>query len=205
MSARESAGRFNLEIPLDASGIKDFKPDRAVKVVAFDAKGKSHEDVVKFDAKGKGSASLGFKEHPGSLQVVVGPEKASAEQLRGLQTISVDVAHRHWKGKNELVLSAIPISAYYWRWWWGWCTNYKITGRVVCANGNPVPGAQVCAYDVDAWWWWWSNEQVGCTTTDVNGAFEIDFTECCGWWPWYWWERPNWMLEPSLAAPISRP
>jgi hypothetical protein len=74
---------------------------------------------------------------------------------------------------------------------------------VVCANGvDPVAGATVCAYDVDWWWWWWSKDLVGCATTDLNGAFEIDFTRCCGWWPWWWWERRIWQLNPHLLDRI---
>jgi hypothetical protein len=200
------AGKANyrLEVPLDASGVKDFKPDRAVKVVAFDAKDRAYEGVVKFDAKGKGSAALSFDERPGSVRVVVGPESATTEQMRGLQTISFNVSSRQWANKKELSLNPVAISAFYWWWWWYWCRTFRITGRVLCANGNPVPGAQVCAYDVDWWWWWWSNQQVGCATTDVNGAFEIDFTWCCGWWPWWWWRYRTWLLEPTLAERISR-
>ncbi len=204
MAGKELQGRFRLGIPLDASGIKDFKPDRGVKVVAFDAKGRSYEDVVRLDAKGKGTANLAFEENPGSLRVVVGPDDASAEQMQGLQTISVDVAGRLWQGKSELTVSAITISAYYWFWWLRWCRHFRITGRVLCANGLPVPGAQVCAYDVDAWWWWWNKQQIGCATTDANGAFQIDFTWCCGWWPRWWWERRTWLLEPTLADRITR-
>jgi hypothetical protein len=203
MPEKDRRGEYQLKIPLDASGIKDFKPDRGVKVVAFDAKGRAYEHVAKLDAEGKGVASLSFEEL-GTVHVVVGPENASAEQMKGLQTISVDVSRRQWGDKRELTVAAIPISAYYWWWWFWWCRNFKITGRVLCENGNPVPGAQVCAYDVDWWWWWWSKEQVGCATTDVNGAFEIDFTWCCGWWPWWWWWSRTWLLEPMLAEQISR-
>lgn len=39
---------------------------------------------------------------------------------------------------------------------------------------------------------------MGCVTTDVNGAFEIDFKRCCGWWPWWWWEHRLWQLNPHL-------
>jgi hypothetical protein len=204
MANKEGRGNFRLEVPLDASGVKDFKPDRPVKVIAFDAKGRAYEDMVKLDAKGLGSALLSFEELPGNLHVVVGPEDASAEQMRGLQTISVDVARRQWGGKAELAISPILISPYYWWWWLWWCRTFKITGVVRCANGNPVPGAKVCANAVDRWWWWWGSQQVGCATTDVNGAFEIDFTWCCGWWPWWWWERSVWFLEPSLADRITR-
>ena len=35
----EKSGKFVLEVPLDASGIKDFKPDRPVKVVAYNRSG----------------------------------------------------------------------------------------------------------------------------------------------------------------------
>jgi hypothetical protein len=202
--AKSKNGEFRLHVPLDASGVKDFKPDRTVKAVAFDARGHVKEETVKFDKDGKGKASFTISETPGRLRVVVGPPNASAEQLKGLQTIAVDVSAGQWAGKNELTLTPIPISAYYWWWWFWWCRDFKITGRVVCADGiSPVPGATVCAYDVDWWWWWWSKDSVGCATTDVNGAFEIDFVRCCGWWPWWWWEQRVWLLEPNLVSRIS--
>lgn len=199
-----SNASYRLLVPLDASGVQDFKPDRAVKVVAFDAKGRAYEGLVKFDEKGHGAASLAIEEVSGNLHVIVGPENASTEQLKGLQTISVDVGRRQWADKRELTLSPIAISHYYWWWWLRWCRRFKISGVVRCADGNPVPGAKVCAYDVDWWWWWSSKQQVGCATTDQHGAFEIDFTWCCGWWPWWWWRERQWFLEPLLAERITR-
>ena len=204
MVAKAAGGEFRLLVPLDASRVSDFKPDGAVKIVAFDAQGRAYEDVVRLDAKGQGRATLSFDGAPGNLHVVVGPEDATTEQMRGLQTISVDVARRRWGGKAELALAPIIISSYYWWWWRRWCRRFRITGVVRCADGHPVPGAKVCAYDVDWWWWWWSNQQVGCATTDENGAFEIDFTWCCGWWPWWWWRYRVWFLEPTLAERLSR-
>jgi hypothetical protein len=204
MPAKERTDKFSLEVPLDASGVSDFKPERAVKVAAFDQTGRAYESLVKLDARGKGAATLTFEQMPGNLRVVVGPEDATAEDLSGLQTISVNVSRLQWAGKPRLTIAAIPISSYYW-WWWGWwCRKFKITGRVLCPDGHPVPGAKVCACDVDKWWWWWSEQQAGCATTDQNGAFEINFTWCCGWWPWWWWARRQWMLEPSLADRITR-
>jgi hypothetical protein len=200
---RTHEGEFKLEVPLDASGVKGFKPDRAVKVIAYGQTGHASEQTVRLDEKGKGNAILTFSEPPGGLRVVVGPENASAEQLKGLQTIGVNVSARQWGNKKELTLTPVAISAYYWWWWLGWCREYKITGRVLCPNGSPVPGAQVCAYDVDWWWWWWSEELVGCATTDASGSFEIDFTRCCGWWPWWWWELREWQLEPTLVGRIA--
>ena len=201
MASNPDSG-FKLHVPLDASGIKDFKPDKAVKVVAFDSKGAAQEQLVKLSAVGKGDATFAFKTKPGALRVVAGPEDATAKELQSLQTISVSVSAHAWQDARTLTLSAIVISDYYWRWWLIWCRNFTVRGRVVCADGSPVPGAQVCAYDVDWWWWWVSEDLIGCATTDANGAFEIDFRWCCGWWPWWWWVQRTWRLEPLLVQRI---
>src|SRR5271166_380979 len=203
MSVTGQEATYTLAVTLDASGIKGRQADHALKIAVFDAKGGATEHRVAFNDAGHGRASFTFRGHPGRLRVVVGPEKATTEQLRGLQTIAVDVSPRQWAGTRELSLSPIAISPYYWRWWLWWCRDFKITGRVVCADGSPVPGATVCAYDVDFWWWWWSKDLVGCATTDVNGSFEIDFSRCCGWWPWWWWARRVWLLEPNLVDRIG--
>jgi hypothetical protein len=97
----------------------------------------------------------------------------------------------------------VRIAPYYWYWWFIWCREFTIRGVVVCANGQPVPGATVCAYDVDWWWWWSSTQLIKCATTDASGAFEIKFTWCCGWWPWWWWQQHHWRLEPSLVERIA--
>ena len=65
-----------------------------------------------------------------------------------------------------------------------------------------MPGAEVCAYDVDWFWWWWSKQQVGCATTDINGSFDISFRWCCGFWPWWWWENRFWEFRPEIAEAI---
>lgn len=204
MAANDQNPSYKLLVPLDASSVQDFKPDQAVKVVAFDAKGRAYEALAKLDAKGNGVATVAIDQPSGNLHVVVGPESATAEQLKNLQTIAVEVGRRQWGDKKELTISPVLISNYYWWWWIRWCRRFRITGVVRCANGDPVPGAKVCAYDVDWWWWWSSKQQVGCATTDVNGAFEIDFTWCCGWWPWWWWRQRQWFLEPLLAERITR-
>ena len=198
----EKTGKFILEVPLDASGIKDFKADQGVKVVAYNRRGAAASSaVVKLNDKGQGVANLNFNEHPGGLRVAVGPENASDEDLSHLQTISVNVPPNRWK-ETKAALTPIAISAYYWWWWRWWCRDYTITGRLVCADGSPVPGATVCAYDVDWWWWWFSEYQVGCAVTDANGAFQISFRRCCGWWWWWWWEQRVWVVDPYLADRI---
>ena len=194
--------RFKLEVPLDASSLKDLKHERGIKVVAY-GKNVTREEVLKLDRDGRGSVTFSFDHAPGSLNVAIGPESASAQDLKNLQTISVNVPSTRWNEVNSVKLTPLAISPYYWDWWWRWCQSFKVTGRVLCPDGRPVAGATVCAFDVDWWWWWTSQDQVGCATTDVNGAFQIDFTRCCGWWPWYWWYARDWQLDPLVTEKIT--
>lgn len=195
-------GRFGLEVALDASSVEDFKPEGSVKVALVASDGKVTSKVTNLNTKGQGSVSFGFERPPGSLQVIVGPGDASDQEIVGLQTITHTVSASVWGEQSSLKLP-VTISAYYWYWWRRWCRIFTITGRVVCPDGNPVPGAVVCAYDVDKWWKWWSLQQVGCATTDANGTFALKFRWCCGWWPWWWWRERYWQLEPSLAEQIT--
>ena len=202
MTVREDRDTFKLEIPLDASGIEDFKHDQSVKVAVQNRKWSVSSQTVKLDAKGQGIATFTFFANPGTLRILVGPESASDEELLGMQTLNLDLPARQWVDRRELRLPPILIPPYYWHWWLRWCRTFTIQGRVLCPDGSPVPGAKVCAYDVDWWWWWISNQQVGCDTTDATGAFEIKFRWCCGWWPWWWWKYRVWQLEPALAERI---
>jgi hypothetical protein len=194
---------FRLQVPLDASGVKGFSTDRVVKAIAYGSSGPTLEHTVKFDANGKGTASFTFERNPGSLTVAVGPDSASSEDLKHLQTISVAVSASSWQGQNSYTIPVVVISPYYWAWWWNWCQTYTVTGIVLCPDGSPVAGATVCAFDVDAWWWWTSEEQVGCATTGMDGSFSIEFTRCCYWWPWWWWETREWLLDPYLVDRIT--
>lgn len=192
---------YKIDLPLDATGIEDFKPDQAIKVVAQDRKGNYQSVSTRLDARGNGVASLAFEQNPGPLNLAIGPEDASNEELFALQTIRVDVPLNRGQ-EREIKLSPVRISPFYWFWWRRWCRKITLRGRVLCPDGSPVPGAKVCAFDVDWWWWWLSKQQVGCDTTDANGAFEISFRWCCGWWPIWWWQRRHWSLEPILAGKI---
>jgi hypothetical protein len=203
MTEQKQKEQFKLIVPLDASGIENFKPDQEPKVVVKDRKGSLHSQKVKLDNKGHGSATFTFDESPGPLGVFIGPGDASDEEMLGLQTISFNVSTRKWANKLELKLHPLRITPYYWRWWLWWCRTFTIRGRVVCADGSPVPGAKVCAYDVDWWWCWSSTQLVGCATTDINGEFEIKFRWCCGWWPWWWWRNRVWQLDPVLAERVG--
>lgn len=202
-TARTRSKEFTLEIPLDASQVKDFKPEQDLKVVIQAQDGSVTSRPASLGAKAQGSISVGFAKQPGRLRVVIGPAQATDEELLNSQTIGLDVPSRIWLKGREVTLAPIRISSYYWYWWLRWCQTYTIRGQVVCADGSPVPGAQVCAYDVDWWFFWSSTQLVGCATTDINGAFELDFRWCCGWWPWWWWRYRSWQLDDILLERVG--
>src|SRR4030043_513178 len=64
-----------------------------------------------------------------------------------------------WRSQPDLRL-VVMIPQYYLVWWLRWCRTFTITGRVVCPDGRPVPGATVCAYDIDFFWWWVNKQSV---------------------------------------------
>jgi hypothetical protein len=191
-----------LTVPLDAAGIEGLDLKQPVKVLLTSAGRPVASHTVTLDRKAQGSASFDVDDKPGGLRIIVGPPDASDEELLGLQTIGVDIPRRRFGAREEYLLPTIRITPYYWFWWLRWCRTFTIHGRLLCPDGSPVPGAVVCAYDVDAWWWWWSRQQVGCATTDANGAFTLTFRWCCGWWPWWWLRLRRWAVEPQLADHI---
>ena len=52
MARKEETGEFRLDVPLDASGIEDFKPEQPVKVLALAGDRPLASQTVKLDAKG---------------------------------------------------------------------------------------------------------------------------------------------------------
>lgn len=202
-SARSARrGGHRLVVPLDAAGVEGFTPDQRLKVVFVGADDVVRAETVALGKDGRGSVTFAL-DRPLSGRVLVGPADASDDDLQGMQTLAADVGVRAWRQAAELTLAPIVISSYYWHWWPRWCRRFTIRGRVVCPDGNPVPYAQVCAYDVDRWWWWLSEQEVGCATTDASGSFEIAFTWCCGWRPWWWFARRFWRVDPHIAERIS--
>jgi hypothetical protein len=195
---------FRLIVPLDASGIEGADPrEQALRVVAVRGEEIVGSQIARLDGSGRGEVVFGFEGRPGELRVLIGPESAADEDLPRLQTIAASVSARAWLEPGEVRLEPLRVPPFYWFWWLRWCRTFTVRGRVVCPDGNPVPGADVCAFDVDWWWWWAGIQQVGCATTDINGAFEITFRWCCGWWPWWWWHLRNWRLEPFLVQRVA--
>jgi len=194
---------FLLSIPLDATSVSDRETTQEIKVVAKDREGTLHSTTTKIGDDGKGVAKLKFPTHPGPLYLAIGPADASDDELMGLQTLTVNVVKHMWGKHNELKLRPVTISAYYWFWWRRWCRTFVIRGKVVCPNGNPVPGAEVCIFDVDSFFIWHSTQKIGCVTTDIDGTFEYKFRWCCGWWPWWWWRHRVWQLDDILVNRVA--
>ncbi|WP_321477389.1 carboxypeptidase-like regulatory domain-containing protein [uncultured Paludibaculum sp.] len=190
-----------LRIPIDASQIADAdRKQQKVKVAVQDRKGIKSQ-IIALDA-GKGEVKLDVDPKQ-TLSIAVGPATASDEDIFHLQTLTSKVSPTQWGTEKTLAIPALVITPQWWVWWLRWCRTFTIHGRVVCADGSPVPGAEVRAYDVDFFWWWSSVNQVGpAVVTDGAGNFSMTFRWCCGWWPWWWWRLRQWRLDDDLIEKI---
>lgn len=198
-----SGSSFVLRIPVDASRVPEFTPDRLVKVLVWNQHGCIQHQVVTFSPERKGMAVFTFDRAPESLRVALGPETATVAELQHLQTVSTSVPASRWAGSTEVEIPSIRVSSYDWWWWQHWRQRFRVTGRLVNRQGRPVHGATVSAFDVDAWWWWTAQEQVGSAVTERDGSFLIEFTRCCGWWPWWWWATRDWQVDAGLVDRIT--
>jgi hypothetical protein len=149
------SGGYQLEVPIDVSAVSaDDRKQQTLKVVVRTCDGELLSAPVKFRADGSGSATFAFATRPESLRVFVGPDRAEDQELVESQTLSNVVPKSMFEGRR-LVLEPIVVSYWWWSWWWRWCREFTIHGRVVCPDGRPVVGAEVCAYDVDWFARWW--------------------------------------------------
>ena len=203
-AADKAARGYELVVPLDAGQVgKDDEGGQQLKVAVVRGEEVLQTQAVALRPGGSAEAKFAFESPPGEVRVLVGPGDAEDDELVGLQGVTASVSARAWQSPGRLSLAPILIPPYYWFWWRRWCRTFTIRGRVVCPDGDPVPGAEVCAYDVDWFWWWRSSQQIACTTTDVNGTFSLTFRWCCGWWPWWWWRLRRWELDPALVDMIT--
>ncbi len=113
----KDGGTFELLVPLDASRVKDFRPDRAVRVVASGGEGCVRETTVRFDQNGRVVATLTFDRFPGNLRVMVVPTDVRVSQLADPLPLCAHVREHQWHGKRSLTVPPIVISSFYW-WWW---------------------------------------------------------------------------------------
>jgi len=189
--------KFKVTVPIDASSVETIEKGQTVKVVAVDAKGARQVQTVKLDGK-KAQATFAFDQAPENLRIAVGPGDAGDDEIDKLQNAATTTVSSRLFNKAEVNLEAITIRPQQWELWLRWCRTFTVHGRIVCPDGSPVPGAQVCAYDVDWFLWWRSTQLVSCTQTNANGEFTMKFRWCCGWWPWWWWRLREWTLDPDL-------
>ena len=196
-----TSSKYTLTVPIDASAVDEAKGE--VKVAVLDRSGALLQSKnVALDGKKKATATFTFEGAPQADRVVVGPAHIDDEMLPKLQTIREGLASRAFARSREVKLQPIAISPYYWHLWWRWCRSFTINGTVACPDGKPVPGAKVCIYDVDWFGIWQSKQLIGCTYTDINGAFHLTFKWCCGFWPWWWWWLREWRVDLDLAQKL---
>lgn len=195
---------YRLTVQVDASEVEEQyeKQPQNLQVVARTTDNSLRTAPVEFDGP-DGTAELVFQEQPGALGTYVGPTEVEPEELVQTQTLTKNVPESYWVDERKIELDPIRIPSYYWDWWRRWCRTFTIRGQLTCPDGSPVPGAKVCAKDVDSWFYWSSIEEVGCDTTDEYGTFEIEFRWCCGFKPWWWWQNRPWDPDDILIDRIQ--
>jgi hypothetical protein len=189
---------FVLRVPIDVSQVPDFTPGRRISVLARSGQGYREHRLVTFETQDNVTVTFQLEQMPESLRVLIGPGTATPSELRYLHTPCVTVPPSAWHASAEVELPPIRVSAWHWWWWQHWRQSFYVSGLVVNAYGRPVAGAEVSAFDVDAWWWWTTREQVGSAVTRSDGSFFIEFTRCCGWRPWWWWATRDWQVDAEL-------
>jgi hypothetical protein len=190
-----------IRVPVDATQVPESERAKQKVRVALRSGEEIASRVVSVEA-GRAEAEFNV-EASGPVTIAVGPESSDAADLFRRSTPTVTVRPTGANGERGYTVQPIVISRPIWEGWLIWCRTFTITGYVYGTDSNPVPGAQVVASNVDWFWWWTSTSQVGTAVTDANGFFQITFTWCCHWLPWYWWELRDWMLDPILIEKIN--
>src|SRR5512135_643345 len=104
------SGAHTLEVPVDASAISaDDLKQQNLKVVVKTCEGELFSEPLKLKADGAGSARFSFKENPGAVSVLIGPDRAEDRELADAQTLTSFVSEAMW-AKRQLVVEPIAIS-----------------------------------------------------------------------------------------------
>lgn len=195
---------YRLTVTLDVSDVEQLRENRPQDLHVV---GRLTDDTLQTApvelGDAEGTAELTFDDEPGAVGVYVGPTEVTPDELVKTQTLTENIPAQRWVETPEIDLDPIRIPPYYWDWWLRWCRTFTVRGKLTCPDGSPVPGATVCAKDVDSWFVWQSTQEVGCDTTDLDGTFEIEFRWCCGFWPWWWWQHRTWRPDDHLAELIE--
>lgn len=190
-----------ITIPVNALAVPQELRTQTKLRVAIKSGEKIHSEVV---AVAGGNAEARFEvEGRGPVTVAVGPEATLAVDLFNKVTPTATISPELVDGRPIYRTQPIVITEPIWQRWIHWCPTYTISGTVYGQDGNPVPGAEVNALNVDFFWLYSSTYQVGTAITDTNGHFTITFVSCCGWLPWYWWRLRDWRLDPVLVEKIA--
>jgi hypothetical protein len=191
-----------ISVPIDASQIPQGERGKQRLRVAVQSGEKIVSEVVEVTS-GKAVATFDL-DTTSAVTIAVGPESSNAVDLFCRNTPIVTVRPRLVEKKLAYTANPIVITLPIWERWLTWCRTFTISGYVYGPDGNPVPSAQVSAYNVDRFWWWSSTQQVGPTVvTNASGYFTMNFVWCCNWLPWCWWERRPWRLDPVLVEKIE--
>src|SRR5688572_209646 len=106
--------QHTLVVPLDASGVADFKPERGLKVAVVGEKGRViASEKTTLDAKGRAEVRFAFAAPPGNVRVLVGPDDASDEEILGLQTLGASVSANQFR-EAVVTLPSLRITDFYW-------------------------------------------------------------------------------------------
>jgi len=198
--------KHTLNTNLDLSNVKDADTTRSIKVAAV-RDGKILESKVIKLSEVENISSIpieieyftGEREKPLGVNLVAGPDVPEKDFLAASNYSRWISPKAGWKDfTNKVPNVVIPDTIFKWLW----CHTYTIRGKVVCPDGNPVPGATVVAKDVDCFWWWCREDTVGTATTNPDGTFEMTFKWCCRY-PYWILRLRDWRINPDLLDKIT--
>jgi len=190
-----------INVPIDASQISAAqRGQQSIKVAVQDASGIRSQIVEVGGGKAQATLEVDGKS---AATIAIGPATSTDADLFRRQTLTATVSAASLSADKPLTLPPFVVTAQWWGIWLIWCRTFTIQGQLKGSDGNPVPNAQVKAFNVDYFWWWSSLMQVGNTAvSDANGHFTITFEWCCYWLPIWWWNLRFWRLDPVLLEKI---